>query len=161
MYKASLTKESKVEAKKTSPDPKFKDGTPKNYQNEYGNASDQDTSTQLVRIGISLDSLCLDHSTIESPAGQINGEVLLVLNKQRTKDDVRPEITTTGENTFKDVLYKIVKTYLKTPMQVSWKRIVEENKCFEPESSFHDKAVAANLLDPDLCTIHTAMKPVK
>ena len=70
----------------------------------------QDTSTQLVRIGISLDSLCFDHSTIESPAGQINNEVL---NKQHTKDDVRPEITTTGENTFKDVLYKIVKTYLK------------------------------------------------
>ena len=107
-----------MEAKKTSPDPKFKDWTPKNYPNEYGNASDQDTSTQLVRIGISLDSLCLDHSTIESPAGQMNGEVLLVPNKQRTKDEVRPEITTTGENTFKDVLYKIVKTYLKTPMQV-------------------------------------------
>ena len=104
MSKASLTKTSKVKAKKASPDPKFEDATPKNYPNRYGNDSDQVTSTQLVRIGISLDGLFLDRSTPESPAGAAKGEARPVLSKQRTKDDVESEVKTTGEDTFKNVL---------------------------------------------------------
>ena len=75
---------------------------------QYANISDQDTSTQLVRIDISLDCVFCDRSTTESPPGQVNGEAVLTLKKQRTKDDVKSEIKTTGETAFKDVLYEIV-----------------------------------------------------
>ena len=55
----------------------------------------------------------LDPSTTESPAGQVSGEAVPVLNKQRSKDDMKSDIKTTGATTFKDVLYKIVKTKWK------------------------------------------------
>ena len=103
MSKASLTRESKLKANKASPDPQFKDATPKKYPNKYGNDSDQVTSTKLVRIGISLEGLFLDRSTTESPAGAAKGEAMPVLSTQRTKDKLESEVKTKGRDTFKEV----------------------------------------------------------
>ena len=105
VYKASLTKESKVEAKKSFPDPKVEDATPKSYPHKYGNDSDQVTSTKLARIGISLDGLFCDRSTTESSAGAAKGETTPVTNNQRAKDDLETEFKTTSGDTIKNVLY--------------------------------------------------------
>ena len=68
----------------------------------------------MVGIGISLDGLFCDCSTTESPAGAAKGEATPVTNNQPAKDDVETEFKTTGGDTFKNVLYKIVKIYSTT-----------------------------------------------